>query len=544
MSLITKKSKLVKNTEELSGNKRDIRKKIIKSNTKQSDLKRPITKRSQGGLASFIEVEDHPTTITPTEFSEYSFPLSNTYIDIKQKDQPIEFEEENTISSKYIPLSNETPQLGDNSFDKILNEVSSNNPSVKNLRKFLTETARAESNFDFNVQNKAGAPAYGAFQFMDFNIKPLGVSVEQFRNNPKLQIEAAANLANQFKSQFTEEDRKLAKEKGYNENALLAGAWLGGIGGVRKVLRGQGNPSDKHWSKEGKGITVKDRMDKFNKMKEGGVLKYGGGKKVSNYGKRLSTWDFIKGKSFDIGATGILSSLGILNMEDTPEYRRQLLYNRHNPSGNEFTAVVDYIGNASKVRGKNISGTPEEEAFYANYLGLPQDLVKATNYRRPDGKDNSLKNAEFVTTTPSMDLRIQGMADTLNLGKLSRMSPSNYKKLQEQHPTLLEQKEIVNSYKFSKDLLDHPNVPKQAHEDLSPKKQRSSDGTNLTGLGALRYFGMQWDDKNQKLYGWDTYNFDWWQRLLGNMPDRKNSLEIRTVIPFNPKQGSKLLRDI
>lgn len=115
---------------------------------------------------------------------------------------------------------------------------------------------------------------------MDFNIKPLGVNIEQFRNNPKLQIEAAAKLAEQFKSQFTEEDRRLAKEKGYNENALLAGAWLGGVGGVRKVLRGEGNPSDKHWSKEGKGTTVKDRMDKFNKMEKGGVLKYEDGNKV------------------------------------------------------------------------------------------------------------------------------------------------------------------------------------------------------------------------------------------------------------------------
>lgn len=71
---------------------------------------------------------------------------------------------------------------------------------------------------------------------MDFNIKPLGVSIEQFRSNPKLQIESAAKLAEQFKSQFTEEDRRLAKEKGYNENALLAGAWLGGVVGVRSSV--------------------------------------------------------------------------------------------------------------------------------------------------------------------------------------------------------------------------------------------------------------------------------------------------------------------
>lgn len=130
---------------------------------------------------------------------------------------------------------------------------------------------------------------------MDFNIKPLGVSIEEFRNNPKLQIEAAAKLAEQFKSQFTEEDRRLAKEKGYSENALLAGAWLGGVGGVRKVLRGEGNPSDKHWSKEGKGTTVKDRMDKFNKMQEGGVLKCQTGDKfiIPEYGSEEDFDKFI-----------------------------------------------------------------------------------------------------------------------------------------------------------------------------------------------------------------------------------------------------------
>lgn len=295
MSLIPRKSRLVKNAEVINGNKRDMRKKVIKSTTKDSDLKRAITKRANGGLASFIELEETPISFTPTEFSEYNFPLSNTYIDIKQKEQPVEFEEESTTSSKYVPLTNDKKQSSTIPFDKLIDEVSQGNESVKNLKKFLTDTARVESNFDFKVQNKAGAPAYGAFQFMDFNIKPLGVSIEEFRNNPRLQIEAAAKLAEQFKSQFTEEDRRLAKEKGYSENALLAGAWLGGVGGVRKVLRGEGNPSDKHWSKEEKGTTVKDRMDKFNKMQEGGVLKCQTGDKfiIPEYGSEKDFDEFI-----------------------------------------------------------------------------------------------------------------------------------------------------------------------------------------------------------------------------------------------------------
>lgn len=447
MSLIPKKSKLVKNAEELSGNKRDMRKKIVKSNTKQSDLKRAMTKMKQGGLASFIEVEDQPISITPIEFSEYSFPLSNTYIDIKQKEQPVEFEEESTISSKYVPLNNKEQKPGNISFDKLINEVGQSNDSVRNLKKFLTETARAESNFDFNIQNKAGAPAYGAFQFMDFNIKPLGVSVEQFRNNPKLQIEAAANLANQFKSQFTEEDKRLAKEKGYNENALLAGAWLGGVGGVRKVLRGQGNPSDKHWSKEGKGTTVKDRMDKFNKMKEGGVLKYEDGKKVDpailEYWKKQNvvlpspkneqvsadngTKELKEAQQRDIKTKQLGNTIKDMAL-NTAEGVTSMVYpyvgaalslkNAYtNPNGAYIDAAATMLGGASKPITKLISKTkigipkqfgntskvdnslihnlgPKGSSMANNYTGSDKDLIAFYNYMSEPTTLERVKNID------------------------------------------------------------------------------------------------------------------------------------------------------
>lgn len=49
MSMVFKESQLVKNQKRLIGNKRDGRKKFIKSTTPQSDLKRPVTKKQMGG---------------------------------------------------------------------------------------------------------------------------------------------------------------------------------------------------------------------------------------------------------------------------------------------------------------------------------------------------------------------------------------------------------------------------------------------------------------------------------------------------------------
>ena len=69
-------------------------------------------------------------------------------------------------------------------------------------------------------------------------------------------------MARTIDKSWTPEDLRLAKQFGYGRNSLLRGAWLGGVGGVRKVLRGLGNPSDAHWyNGNGKGRSVKQIMD-------------------------------------------------------------------------------------------------------------------------------------------------------------------------------------------------------------------------------------------------------------------------------------------
>lgn len=153
---------------------------------------------------------------------------------------------------------------------------------------FFSELARKESGYNPYIQNKLGAPAYGYFQFMQGgkgkrhwnNIEKFaGVDIETFRNNPEIQIKAAHKLADAFMDEFTEKDLKKARELGYSDSALIAGAWLGGVGGVRKFLHHGINVDDKSWSKNKRiGTDIRTRMNEFNGyFKDGGILRLKGG---------------------------------------------------------------------------------------------------------------------------------------------------------------------------------------------------------------------------------------------------------------------------
>ena len=288
-----KKSPLLKKQEEING-KRDMRKKFIKSS--RPTYKKRIKKAQQGmRFVSYnpvsnptIDYTDITNPINP--FSEYNF---NTVYDkpealvvpVRDTNEPDVVANNPTaepvinkpVASKvtYTPKS----YKGLAAFNKAYDEVEASNPEAKKYRQFLTKMAEQESGFNSAIQNRAGAPAYGYFQFMQDdkkynNIRQYaGTDIETFRNNPKLQIEAAIRLAKSFEKGFSKEDLELANKNGYSTWGLLGGAWLAGNGGVRKFLRGQGNPSDRHWSKEGKGTDVATRIKAFN-FKEGGIIKY------------------------------------------------------------------------------------------------------------------------------------------------------------------------------------------------------------------------------------------------------------------------------
>jgi hypothetical protein len=279
-----KDSPLVRNSKALN-NKRDMRKKFMKSDRPTYSNNR--IRKGQEGLqfVSYTPVESPSIDIprlelsSPNVFSTYNIPITRDEPIVVQSkvEEPIEqpvIKEEQPVIKEEQPMKRELfnikPSKGLDEFNRWYDEVEQEDPEAKNYRQFLTKMAEQESGFNSAIQNKAGAPAYGYFQFMQDGKKYnnisayAGTDVETFRNNPKLQIKAAIKLAKQFERGFNKQDLELAAQKGYTKFGLLGGAWLAGNGGVRKYLQGLANPSDKHWSKSGSGTDVASRIQMFN----------------------------------------------------------------------------------------------------------------------------------------------------------------------------------------------------------------------------------------------------------------------------------------
>lgn len=175
------------------------------------------------------------------------------------------------------------PSKGESAFDKAFDEVIKEDPSAAKYRPFLTTVAKYESGFNPTIKNP-NAPAYGYFQFMQDGIKYnnisayAGTDIGTFLKDPKLQIKAAINLAKSMESGFSKQDIEAAAKQGITHWGLLGGAWLGGVGGVRKLLHNNVNVDDKHWG--GAGIDMKNQIKRYNfddtkKYQEGGTLIFG-----------------------------------------------------------------------------------------------------------------------------------------------------------------------------------------------------------------------------------------------------------------------------
>ena len=133
-------------------------------------------------------------------------------------------------------------------------------------RNLLTRLAYHESGFRHNIGNSRGVPAFGYFQFMQGNYRGrnynnvgqyAGVDVSTFMNSPVLQIQAANNLANYFMRSFSKTELQRLHQMGWTDNAIIAGAWLGGPGGVRAFAFQGKDRSDG-------ATTVGQRMRQFN----------------------------------------------------------------------------------------------------------------------------------------------------------------------------------------------------------------------------------------------------------------------------------------
>lgn len=234
-------------------------------------------------LVSYKQVESQPSV---KKHIDMPTPIYREYDDFKATPKETEKEVKEAPKSKYSisrelfatssPSQPINPIKGSQEFENAYDEVEKINPEAKKYRRFLTQVAKIESGFNKRIQNRAGAPAYGYFQFMQDGKKYNNISkyantdIETFRNNPQLQIQAAIKLAKSFENSFTADDLRKAKDRGFTTFGLLGGAWLGGAGGVRKYLNNYGDPSDSHWG--GKGSSVGERIKQFN-YKYGGIIK-------------------------------------------------------------------------------------------------------------------------------------------------------------------------------------------------------------------------------------------------------------------------------
>lgn len=168
-----------------------------------------------------------------------------------------------TTSSKKSEITSRGTAVDKDVFNSNMTTYMQAHPDDKKYVDALYGIGGVESNYKMTAQNPRGA--YGWFQFVQNdslqNVSKYGGVDDpaEFMKNGQLQIEAAVKKIKEIESELAERPDLIqkARELGYDAPSIFAGAWLGGMGGVEKVLNGTGNPADAD------GATVKDRMDMF-----------------------------------------------------------------------------------------------------------------------------------------------------------------------------------------------------------------------------------------------------------------------------------------
>lgn len=186
----------------------------------------------------------------PTETVETQTEISNTW-------RPPLIAPKPTIKSSAIFKDLQIPK----NFTDVYNSVDHKDKDKRyNL---FAAIAKLESSFNPKAQNKK-SKATGWFQFMPTNIESFAkTDSTSFQNNPALQMKVMHDFVDNIERQFTDEDIRLAKQKGYSLSAMIAGAHFAGVNGLKNYLHKNINASDKH---NGGGTDIKTRMDTLNNI--------------------------------------------------------------------------------------------------------------------------------------------------------------------------------------------------------------------------------------------------------------------------------------
>lgn len=225
--------------------------------TTYSSLDPPPIKRETDLFQDLNQAEMYHNTYLNDIVETINSPDASQDVFQQEVSDPFKFQTEHPNSKSYNQSQNlsqkeEIVLKGPKAFEEAFEEALKINPSISKYKNYLVKTAKRESNFNSYIQNTTGAPYYGYFQMGKNEIAiTTKMSVEQFRRDPVAQILGACKLyemnLNTIKKLGV---YNLGKEKGYSDDALVAGAWMGGPGGVKKYLLGLGDPSDSHWYKK------------------------------------------------------------------------------------------------------------------------------------------------------------------------------------------------------------------------------------------------------------------------------------------------------
>lgn len=134
----------------------------------------------------------------------------------------------------------------------------------EHFREFLTKIAGLESKWQNNP--KGNKTHSGLYQIKNSYIEHYtgipGISVEDFVKDPRLQTRAAINLAKENYNQIIKDEPllKAAKQRGYDEWDLMAGAWLAGYSGMRRQFFTGKEIGDAN------GTTITKRMNAYKNM--------------------------------------------------------------------------------------------------------------------------------------------------------------------------------------------------------------------------------------------------------------------------------------
>ena len=215
------------------------------------------------------EIDDNFFNIQEVEVEDFN-PIAKQYSNQIQPEKPKKEEKKKRLveSKKNISntVSNYTkPVKGQDTFEKAFEQAASENPELRKHKDFFIKLCKHEGGFNPGIQNSAGAPYYGYFGFGQAALKQTSnYTMDQFRKDPVEQIRAAGKLYNQHiqaAKRLGFYDR--AKQMGYSDDAIVAGAWLGGAGGVRNFILNNRDASDSHWYGGKGGTSISKRMKAF-----------------------------------------------------------------------------------------------------------------------------------------------------------------------------------------------------------------------------------------------------------------------------------------